>query len=726
MAPHTRGRDVSSRVSKRRVRVTRKSYREDSTSVSDSSDDATYSQSLRDNFGPGPASSTGSSRPRASRKKRQTPSSRFPPSGLKRARRNSNANRCEESTSIHQSLPVGRIPAWQALPYHILVQVFCYAAQPVITKLWYPTSSPQWLARTALVCKAFSEPALTILYQAPPLSPSCRARRLLLQLQSQNQSSAFNYQSKVRYLEVDAIETLHRKDKGHEPIDIGELIAVTPQLRGINIHLRTDRTHPLLPRSVNILPKNKAIQALRTILVALEAHNILLEEWKWGPATGDCLSHGDYGLMGRVHRSSHFERISRINIVAFDSWHNKTPQSETLEELFGSAMSSFGLPHLQELHVTLSPLVRRSFLHLLPKTLQVLEIAECPVESKTMKTFLDSHGSQLRYLILNHNQSLNLSFLVELEKYCPVLEALTMDLTYFNAHQTFSDNEPRYELLMERGEVPTWPTSLQRLELLHLRKWDNDMANDFFNSLVKAAKDLKSLRYLNIKASLSESGWRERIAFRDRWYALFRKIFLRASPPPDPHLRSLDTWNTFKALKASQTRKNDQKTNGSPRKLRFSRVEVPVVQNKQPNQASDVDSSDQPLVLQRRSARLKSSENAPEADGPELPEFLLRPHPSRRRRRRRATYSSDDQSSEDSALDDDPSFLARKPAFDPSNGEDELYIQGMCDTVRISLDNLRPMEEQLGESDFLDTEISGDEDWNGDDDGFDAKDGYAW
>ena len=50
----------------------------------------------------------------------------------------------------------------------------------------------------------------------------------------------------------------------------------------------------------------------------------------------------------------------------------------------------------------------------------------------------------------------------------------------------------------------------------------------------------------------------------------------------------------------------------------------------------------------------------------------------------------------------------------------------MCNIVRVSIDNLRPMEEQLDESDFLDTEISGDEDWNEDDDSIDGNDGYAW
>ena len=53
-------------------------------------------------------------------------------------------------------------------------------------------------------------------------------------------------------------------------------------------------------------------------------------------------------------------------------------------------------------------------------------------------------------------------------------------------------------------------------------------------------------------------------------------------------------------------------------------------------------------------------------------------------------------------------------------------VQGLCDVVRVLFDNLRPTEEQLHESDFLDQELSGDEDWNGDSDDMYGEDGYAW
>ena len=50
--------------------------------------------------------------------------------------------------------------------------------------------------------------------------------------------------------------------------------------------------------------------------------------------------------------------------------------------------------------------------------------------------------------------------------------------------------------------------------------------------------------------------------------------------------------------------------------------------------------------------------------------------------------------------------------------------QGMCDVVNIRIDNLRPMETQFNEADFLDDELSGDEDWAGDD--WQPAERHAW
>ena len=64
---------------------------------------------------------------------------------------------------------------------------------------------------------------------------------------------------------------------------------------------------------------------------------------------------------------------------------------------------------------------------------------------------------------------------------------------------------------------------------------------------------------------------------------------------------------------------------------------------------------------------------------------------------------------------------------DKRSVEEVMFRQAKCDTVDLKIDSQRPMEEQFGEDDFLDEEVSGDEDWNGDVDADDFEDGgYAW
>lgn len=60
----------------------------------------------------------------------------------------------------------------------------------------------------------------------------------------------------------------------------------------------------------------------------------------------------------------------------------------------------------------------------------------------------------------------------------------------------------------------------------------------------------------------------------------------------------------------------------------------------------------------------------------------------------------------------------------PSPAPHEETQQGMCNFVKIRIDNQRPTETQFNEADFLDDELSGDEDWAGDD--WEPPQRHAW
>lgn len=719
MAPGTRSRLADGRCSQRRLK--RISYREDST---DSDEEAKYDEaSSWSHWKRRPALTSEPSlhNVQASPRKRKSADAKLPHSlGGKVKRSKSKGNAKLGDNPVRN----GRIPSWQALPYHILLQIFQYASHPILADpIGIPAPSISWLVRVALLCKAFAEPVLSVLHYGPPVWSPTRAHSFLKHLQEQNDHSAFNYRAKVNYLDVDAMNVLFRKHKGQDPLRICELIAVTPQIRAVGLHTPLDkvRTH-VFPYTI---PRGKVEDALQATMGALHRHGISLREWKWNNATLPWWRKDGLAEMAKCHNTSPLRLLTKLTVTGIPRGAKNTNQMP--EELLASAINL--LPRLRELHLAISPFFNETFLPLLPRGLQVFSMTDCPVDATVLGAFLTSHGADIRRLTLNHNKSLNLSFLINLDQVCPALETLIMDLIYTDSHATFSDNEPKYNSLLLPGEIPTWPSSLQKIELLHLRKWNTRIAGSFFSSLVNAAQDLPSLRSINIKASLSESGWRERVSFRNRWAATFEKVFLRISSPPNPHLSSISTFRAYKARQAScdadgrsgQAFPEGQRMAGC-RSLQ--RVEIPSTvklnQDKKSDAAqSDTGSSDEPLVRRRRSTRLQRHDDGPSGR-------TIKGTSSHSRGHRQAKASRNDSSSQYSSTENEGTLDIDERAPKQADLIKNLYIQGMCDVVRISIDNLRPSEEQLAESDFLDEEVSGDDEWNGDDVSIDGNDGYAW
>lgn len=190
-----------------------------------------------------------------------------------------------------------------------------------------------------------------------------------------------------------------------------------------------------------------------------------------------------------------------------------------------------------------------------------------------------------------------------------------------------------YDTLLRPGDTPpTWPRTLQQIELLNLRNWGLEPATTFFQSLQDVAGDLPDLRFLTIKAMLNTS-WKERACFRDKWISKLERSFLRRSEPPNPHLTSLKAYRLWQegvrtAADASNSRSR------TPRKTRTAQA-----------------------------------------------------------------YTDTE--------------------------EEDIQIQGLCEKVDIGIDNKKPSEVQFTAEDFMDSELSGDEDWNAADDGPSSPQ-YAW
>jgi hypothetical protein len=98
----------------------------------------------------------------------------------------------------------GVIPQWQTLPYQVLVRILQYASYPLYDEeSFHPLPSLHWLLNVGLMCRAFAEPAATVLYASPPLVPMTKAHGLMRLLREDPENHKFKYRQKVETLRID-------------------------------------------------------------------------------------------------------------------------------------------------------------------------------------------------------------------------------------------------------------------------------------------------------------------------------------------------------------------------------------------------------------------------------------------------------------------------------------------------------------------------------------------
>ena len=444
--------------------------------------------------------------------------------------------RSSKSISASRHVPSKKIP-WSTLPYQIWLQIFLYDWDPPDvrdqarshTSLRTHSARAAWLFQCTLTCRNFAEPALSALYHTPPLQPAWKAHALLKRVKDDPHTTYINYRNMIQYLLIEDPLVFGRRFNKHDPISVTDFFPFCPQLKGLLVSRLG--TSPLLqsfriPRSKQYSISSNTDPDVPTLN---EAH---LREWHWAGHSPTTLH--DFRIL-EVHRTAPFQTLRHITFTstraAFDDVTDRTLKLEE-DNAAKVAAALAVLPFLRSVRFNKTMLFSQHVLPSLPVTVRLLEITDCSLTSEALSSFLLKHGQNLRSLILDHNDTLNLSFLTNLGVSCPYLELLHMDLRFIPMHLAFKDSEPKFDQLLPAGLIPTWPTTLQSLELFHLRKWDTEAAGRFFTSLADAAGSLPSLRNLRIKASIEESAWRKRIDFRDSWIARLRRIFLRPFLPP--------------------------------------------------------------------------------------------------------------------------------------------------------------------------------------------------
>ncbi|KAJ4362627.1 hypothetical protein N0V95_001432 [Ascochyta clinopodiicola] len=597
-------------------------------------------------------------------------------------------NRVPDAAAEAPSVPSDGVkPAWQSLPYHILLQVFVYASHPLHDENLRPTASIPWLVQVARICSTFTKPALTALYRNPPIFAMRQTRRNLVHHLIQPADEAHEaYRVMPKRLTFDATQMSTLTDPTHSVADLAALIKSLTTLREIDFFDPIDRP-----------PFRERLRRVRRwvypdeLFAALRDSELRLRSWRWNSTF---CQQGPL-WMKSIHGDQAFQSLRELTLVKYHPEPSREDEDEdeantepTMEELVGSALAI--LPNLKCLTFETCGIVRGRLLPLLPTNLTSLSIVNCgELLSDVLSSFLTTHGAHLEELVLHHNQALDLSFLVDLKQSCPKLEVLRMDTTYYSSLAMSSDNEPLYEALLGENEVPTWPTTLRTLDMQYLRKWDSTMASNFFQSLVDSAEELLSLQDLTIIAMV-DTDWRQRAEFRRKWTATFQTVFARKWEPPNPHLASLKAYRLWKeGQKPLQT----QESQIEEEEKVDSFIEG-VSEELTRTQGTEESDSDAPLLSRRKKQDQQWG--------------------STRLRSRAKANASYDEASENSDSEQE------------AEDEKVTFVQGRCHTVIFRIDNFRPREEIFAEADFLDAEPSGDDEWNGNDEANDEGGGYAW
>ncbi len=605
------------------------------------------------------------------------------------------------------------IPKWDSLPYHILVQIFRYAGAPI--------DEPQqakWLTAVSGVCRAFAEPALTALYENPPLFTRPMAHGLVALLSKDPSTTLLNYRPKVERLSIDVEHIVSKTHKGRS-LDLQALVANLPRLKSIQFfHQKDEAPYRTLDVSLRWQYPTTLFETLNGTQDATAEGAVSktsptqLVGWQWnrrmmGPEL-------DLAGIKTLHLTAAFRCLKEVSFVNYQvpSLHAKATDDEaeiaTLDHAFiqGLAAAIDALPNLERLSFQSSTAVNDQLLPLLPKTLKALELVNCwDISSDDFASYLLSSGYQLRRLSLHHNQSLSLSFVTVLGRACPNLELFCMDFKTFNHHEFYHDSDPSYDQLLAPDQVPDWPESLQTLQLLNMKKWGAEAANTLFQSLVDSGPKLLKLRSLDLKAMLSIP-IQERSQLRNKWDRKLKQVFLREKTEPLP---------LFSLRKSAQQQPVPTEVATKKKKKRHGILSRATVDRSA-----------------RRSTRLAEH---PSSRASSVGRDLRRHHGPGR-----PSYAEPD-TDEDEDLEDDNDGEEGNPEREASTDSSSPpgspgaapppplaapFRHGMCEKVEIQLDNQKSVETTLTMDDFLDSEDDdlSDDDWVGEDEDFDTE--YAW
>ncbi|KAM0328476.1 hypothetical protein ACHAQA_004883 [Verticillium albo-atrum] len=598
---------------------------------------------------------------------------------------------------------VSTTPAWDSprLTYNNWVTILEFAAESQgITAI-----DINWLLSTARSCRLLSEPALDVLYRCPPLTNDNKARSLVALLARPTSSTFFNYRAKIRVIRIDtSMVTIHAATS----VSPFSLLQNLPMLQDVKLIHSSD--NPPFRRQDEMIRWQYPKELFEALEVDPEAdvnagdkmHRTRLVGFAWNSRMMGRGYVNDIDKISEIHTLPSFAYLRKLRFTNFQvpSWGIRLPKQRESAEVIAAraakdrdfsrsvAACLSGLKELEHLTFQSSSVVNADLLANLPSGLKFLKIINCwDIWSPDFANFLLSHGHRLESLVLDHNQALDLAFLTVLGGACPNLQELRMNLQYFRHYDAFDDSNPLYESLLLKEQVPTWPSSLQVIELDHLRQWDVEAATTFFQSLVDSAVTLPMLRHLVVRCMLNIP-WKTRSEFRQAWEPKMNQVFLRpkTAPSSKPAGQARSVGSTAKPT-LNKSRKGRKTAGGGPAR------QSGRIASKASGRSSRASSAAKDLRTIRRM----------QYEEPDSDEF--------------DNEGESDVADAETGSDVEMSDAASNEEGSASSPPNKVFTQGLCDVVEIKLDNQKPREQQFGMGDFVDSEPGDtDPEWNSQED----------
>ncbi|KAK8006241.1 hypothetical protein PG991_012538 [Apiospora marii] len=591
---------------------------------------------------------------------------------------------------------------WASLPYLVWRGVFDEIASP-LRDLSAHDEAKSEATRTLLASsrssKILAEPALTALYQAPPLM-LCSTHQLLHTLMTPPDSTMFNYRPKVEVLRIEVEQTLSKKNWGTY-LNLKELIQYLPRLKHIDLYTALDaKPWRQLDKSVRWKYSPEMFNALHSMppmgnpdLRDEGLTYLPLESWSWSARLIPAAWTMDE--IRSIHSSQSFQSLRKITFINFQvpSVTSKIKDPIAIAAMDNPVIRDIAstislLPMLEHLVLEASTVANGSLLEQLPRNLKHFELINCwDVEAEHMVDFLRDRGHSLKSIVLNHCQSLSLQFLPILGSACPNLEEIHVNTKYFRHHEFYNDDQPFWDVFLEPDQIPTWPTTLRCINMQHLQFNEAHVAaHNFCKSLETSATRLRHLRKLAIDIKL-KCDLTTRTLLRNHWTKRLQTIFKRplVVPASVADASRLAHQLEQKAVLEPGRRKS-LKACSTPmrRSIRLAEISSPDVTQDEASNTSGREVSRRGQV--RKEARRLGNES----------------------------HDADDEGEDE---------LSAELYTDPLK-VDAGAVQRLCDVVEIQLDNSRAVEEQ-----FVITDIRGgpeseeeeeeDPDWNGHDEDFD-------